>query len=85
MPEYLEQQKELDERLQKVLEEKGLSTCECGRKIDRGDCSWNTGSTEAGTGYSVLDIRCLLCLSDIHHSTTWARVESFEEFISELE
>ena len=75
-----------DEKLKGILIANNKDTCpSCNRVIDRGDCAWNTGSTGSGTGYSVMEIICLNCNTEIFYGTTWYDIESFEEFIRELE
>jgi hypothetical protein len=75
----------LDEELSKVLKGKNAEKCpRCGRVLDRGDCAWNTGQTEPGTPFSDLYIRCQKCDTEIKHISTWYFVESFEEFIEQL-
>lgn len=75
-----------DEDLENILKKHGKEFCpKCNRKIDRGDVAWNEGSTEAGTPYSVLEIACLQCGTEIAHKYSWSWVESFDDFICALE
>jgi hypothetical protein len=77
---------EEDKKLKSVLSTNNKEICPvCRKEIDRGDVAWNTGSTEFGTGYSVLVIICECCFTEIFHGTTWYEIESFDEFIDELE
>ena len=72
-------------RLKEILKSKNLTHCKCGREIDRGDCSWNIGSTEAGTEYAVLNIICEKCCENLFYETTWyPGIDTFEEFLNEL-
>lgn len=77
---------ELDRKLKAVLSEHDSTKChECERILDRGDCSWNTGQTEYGTPHSTLNIQCLRCDTEIKTLWTWYAVESFEEFVEQLD
>ncbi len=75
-----------DQKLDAFLAEHGLSNCkECGRKLDRGDCAWNSGSTEAGTEYSTLMITCQQCDTEavlVHSWMPW--IDDFEDFVGTL-
>jgi len=68
-----------------VLKKFNSEKCECGRILDRGDIAWNTGCTEYGTGYSVLEVICQSCDEEIKIIHTWYEVDCFEEFLTELE
>lgn len=75
-----------DQKLTEVLAAKNKDKCpKCNKQIDRGDVAWNTASTESGTPYSVMEIICEKCFTEIYHGTTWFEIESFEEFVKELE
>jgi nitrate/TMAO reductase-like tetraheme cytochrome c subunit len=65
-------QKQLDERLAEILKEHNASNCRhCGHKIGWGDIAWNNGSTEAGTGYSTVQITCEGCAQEVAHFNSW--------------
>lgn len=72
--------------LRLILEKHGIAVCKvCDTKADRGSCSWNNKSTEAGTPYSTIHVECQFCFEELAHCQTWAPVESFAEFLIELE
>ena len=78
---------ELDARLAMVLAEHAASTCnKCGRTLDRGDVAWSSGSTEAGTPFSYIEVMCARCdAQKINVRSWWPEVESLEEAIDILE
>jgi len=56
--------------------------CKCGRKIDRGDVRWNNPYTEAGTPFTVVDIVCQKCDTEIAHFSSWyPGADNFEDLI----
>jgi hypothetical protein len=75
-----------DEQLKKILIEKGLENCRsCSREIDRGDIAWNSPSTEEGTDYTVVQITCQQCGTEIAHVTSWyPSADSFEELVESI-
>ncbi len=65
---------------EKAVRQKLLSTLshlrrdrcgKCGRVIDEGDMTWNGGSTEYGTPYSVIMCICQNCDSSVFVYNTW--------------
>lgn len=72
--------------LEEALRAHGKSNCpNCGKKIDRGDIAWNSGETEYGTGYSVIEIQCLGCSTEIAHWHSWVNeIDNFEDLCSSL-
>ena len=79
----------LDRCLRRILTENGyadLGMCpKCGAWIDRGFVRWNSRSTEAGTGYSVLDVECEACAAEIAHATSWySEISGFGQFVMVL-
>jgi hypothetical protein len=87
-PEWLalvKEQDDPDRNLAVALARHGKSTCQCGRIIDRGDVAWNSGSTEAGTEYSVIWIICQACDTEIAQVHSWMPwIDTFEEAVHEL-
>lgn len=77
---------EADAELHSILLEHHADRCNnCGREIDRGDVAWNGGSTEAGTPWSVLQITCQNCDTQIIHIDSWyPGIDSFSEFVDVL-
>ena len=73
--------------LLEVLKRKGKDSCpKCGRKIDRGDLSWNNSTTEAGTDYSVVECQCQECFSEVFMFHTWyPSIDTIEELIQEID
>lgn len=60
--------------------------CQCGRELDRGDCSWNNAGTDAGTPYCVLNVICQQCDTEIVHVFSWwPEIEDFSDFVDILE
>lgn len=78
-------EQEADSRFAGFLSEQGLSPCKCGRVIDRADVAWNSGETEAGTGYSVVEVQCISCLEEITHWSSWySEIDNFEELVKHV-
>lgn len=76
----------MEERLARVLEEKGLDRCKCGRIIDRGDVAWNEAATEAGTDYTTVIIQCQACDEELLYvHSWWPWVDGFDEVIDIIE
>ena len=77
----------LDEKFREVLRAHGKEFCpDCGRHLNRMDAAWNNGSTEYGTGYSVLEVMCAACSAEIVCVHSWyPHIDDFEEFIEVLE
>lgn len=58
----------------------------CAREIDRGDIAWNSGETEAGTGYSMVEIICQGCDTEIVHIDSWfPGIDDFADVIYVLD
>jgi len=76
-------EQQAEARFAEILTERGLATCpDCGRRIDRGDVAWNSGETEAGTGYSDVHIICQECGRAIARIQSWySDIPSFEECV----
>jgi hypothetical protein len=73
---------ELDAAFAAELDKRGKRICPvCAKVIDRGDVAWNQGSTEAGTDYSVVEIQCEGCQTEIGHFATWYDVSDFDDVI----
>ena len=74
-----------NERLLEALRKIRKDTCDnCGRTLDMGDVAWNTGSTEYGTEYSVMEIICQACDNEVLHQETWSSIDNLNDFIDEL-
>jgi hypothetical protein len=70
----------------KVLKKHGLEHCpSCGKKIDEGDISWNSGSTEAGSPCSRLMITCQGCDVELVNIWVWTPVKDMKEFFEVLD
>ena len=76
----------IDEKFTGILKTIGIEKCpDCGKCVDRGDVAWNSASTEAGTGYSVLEILCQQCDTEVYRTVSWyPSIGDFEEFVSVL-
>lgn len=74
---------EADAELRYILASHHAAKCpSCDREIDRGDVSWNSPSTEAGTSYCVLQITCQNCGTEILHQQSWyPGIDGFNEFV----
>lgn len=85
MDNYTYTKKEI-QRLKNILESKKASVCECGRQIDFGDIAWNNGSTEYGTGYSVVEIECQECDEEIKIIHSWyPEISSTKELLDVID
>ena len=74
-----------ERKLRSALKELGKENCpNCKREIGLIDAAWNEASTEYGTEYSVMQITCQACDTEVWHKETWAAIESIEDFIEEL-
>lgn len=76
----------VDERFREVMDAHGALICKgCGRELDRGDVAWNTGSTEVGTPFSVIEIICQGCNTEAAQVSSWTfDLDSFESVVSVL-
>lgn len=74
---------EADAKLKAILQAHNSEPCpHCQKPIDRGDVAWNSASTKAGTGYSVLEIQCQRCLYEIAYVKSWySGIHDFNEFV----
>jgi hypothetical protein len=72
---------------QEVLKKHNAVHCkECGRKIDRGDVSWNGAANEYGTPYSTIDIICQGCETSVAHVMSWyPSIDDFSEAVQVLD
>lgn len=77
---------EAERALSDLLVAAGYSPCsKCGRQIDRGDVAWNNPSTEAGTDYTVVEIQCQGCNSEIVRFTSWwPGADNFEDLVENV-
>ncbi|MBD1379145.1 hypothetical protein [Metabacillus arenae] len=77
----------VDIEFSKVLKKYNKHICpNCKRGIDRGDVQWNNATTEYGTGYSVLEIICEKCYTEIVYLHSWyPTIDTFDEFVEVLD
>lgn len=73
-------------RLGAVLALHDTQKCECGHKVGWGDIAWNNACTEAGTGYSIVEIQCLSCQKEIAHIDSWrSPIEDKDDLLCVME
>ena len=79
-------EQEADIEFQRHLKLHNAEKCPgCQKPIDRGDVAWNNGSTEAGTGYTMVEIQCLNCSREIAHFNSWHwGADSFEDLVENV-
>ena len=65
---------------------RGHAACRgCGRVFDRGDVSWNSPCTEAGTDYTAAQIICEACGREAEHWQSWyPGADSWPEFVANV-
>lgn len=74
-----------ESKLKEALNKLGKSHCgNCQKEIGLIDVSWNNRSTEQGTPYSVMQITCQSCDTEVLHEETWNDIESINDFITSL-
>ena len=68
------------------LAEKGMSKCPfCGHTIGLGDLAWNNGWTDAGTDYTVVEIQCTVCQTEIvNFHSWWPGAENFVDLVENV-
>jgi hypothetical protein len=74
-------------RLTAILQKHGVAQCpDCDKPIGLGDVAWNTGGTEEGTEYSVIEIQCVGCDAEIlNHHSWYAPIDDIDEILHVLE
>lgn len=79
-------EQEAEKELSLLLKEKNCNICPMCRKIiDRGDIAWNNPSTEAGTDYTIVEIICSCCDTEIARISSWyPGADSFAELVEEV-
>ena len=72
-----------ERRFGELLAERGMERCPtCGRRIDRGDVAWTNGATEYGTPWSMVQIICQQCDTEIAHVLSWwPEIDDFPEAV----
>lgn len=75
------------ERLKKILREHDAEVCpNCGHEIGFGDLAWNEARSEAGTPYTVIEIQCINCQTEIVQIMSWFPTADYpEELLNILE
>jgi transcriptional regulator with XRE-family HTH domain len=73
-------------KFSEVLKKYNKDKCpNCNKLIDRGDVQWNNANNENGTGYSVLEIICERCFTEIVYLQSWSYIDDFDAFVEILE
>jgi len=69
--------------LRELLKERGVSPCAvCGRELDMGDVAWNNAATEAGTGFTIVEIICQGCDTEAAKINSWyPGIDTFDELV----
>lgn len=70
-----------------ILQKHNAAQCpNCQHPIGWGDVAWNSGSTEEGTEYSVIEIQCTACDTEILYLHSWyAPIDDESEIIYVLQ
>ena len=72
-------------RFKEIMKTLNKSHCKCGRELEIGEMSWNSGEGDYGTPYSIINVICDKCSEEVIHFERWGGCDDINEALDILE